>query len=125
MKDVFRKIKARKANIDVPPMPSWNDIVEMLYQKGLENFCDEVVKVFYSRDKAQRYVILKNSKGFFTYILEKIYQYDEDDWKYSFNYNSCPGYWITVENKNKSIFSSLDDALNELEKEPEYRGFFL
>ena len=37
----------RKEKPVVPKMPEWNEIVEMLYDKSLDCFDDEVVKVIY------------------------------------------------------------------------------
>ena len=54
----------------------------MLYDKGLDAFCDEVIGVIYSHDKSMRYVFLRDEKGIYTYQFEAIYQFDEDDWKY-------------------------------------------
>lgn len=75
-------IFGRKPKKDIPPMPSWDAIVEMMRDKHLDAFADEVVEVFYSKDSSMRYVVLKDEKGFFTYQLEAIYQYDEDEWQY-------------------------------------------
>ncbi len=44
------------------PMPSWDKIVELLYDKNLDSFRDEVINVLYSKDNAMRYVVLKDKK---------------------------------------------------------------
>ena len=36
----------------------------MMYDKHLDTFSDEVVKVFYSKDRLMRYVVLKDEKVF-------------------------------------------------------------
>ena len=84
-KNLFRKF--RKEKPVVPKMHEWNEIVEMLYDKSLNCFDDEVVKVIYSKDKAKRYIVLKSDRGFFTYRLEKIYQFDEEEWRYRSSYD--------------------------------------
>ena len=77
-----------------PPMHSWETVVEMMYDKYLDAFSDEVVKVIYSKDRWMRYVVLKDEKEFFTYQLEAIYQYDEDEWKYICSHdNVLPAMW--------------------------------
>ena len=121
MKRLFRKF--RKEKRIVSPMPEWNEIVEMLYDKSLDCFDDEVVKVIYSNDKATRYIVLKSDKGFFTYRLEKIYQLDEEEWSYRCSFDLTPAFWQDVDNGSKSIFSNLEDALKELEQEAEYKFF--
>ncbi len=121
MKRLFRKF--RKEKRIVPPMPEWNEIVEMLYDKNLKFLDSTVEKVIYSKDKSKRYVVLKSDKGFFTYRLEKIYQLDEDEWSYRCSFDLIPAFWQDVDNGSKSIFSTLEDALKELEQEAEYKFF--
>ena len=71
LKGLFNK--NRKLDIKpIPPTPSWDTIVELLYDKNLDSFCDEVINVLYSKDNAMRYVVLKDEKGIFTYQLEAI-----------------------------------------------------
>ncbi|MBE7018299.1 MAG: hypothetical protein E7413_00260 [Ruminococcaceae bacterium] len=121
MKKFFRKfIKEKRA---VPQMPEWNEIVKMLYDKNLDCFDDEIVRVIYSKDKAMRYIVLKSGTGFFSYRLEKIYQLDEEEWSYRCSFDLTPAFWQDVDYGNKSIFSTLEDALNELKQEAEYKFF--
>lgn len=121
MKKLFRKF--RKEKRIVPPMPEWNEIVEMLYDKNLDFLDSTVEKVIYSKDKSKRYVVLKSDKDFFTYRLEKIYQLDEEEWSYRCSFDLTPAFWQDVDNGSKSIFSTLEDALNELKQEAEYKFF--
>ena len=121
MKNFFKMF--RKEKRVVPQMPEWNDIVEMLYNINLDYLDSSVEKVIYSQDKTMRYVVLKSNKGFFTYSLERIYQLDEAEWRYSRSFDFIPAFWQEVNMGNKSIFSSLKDALNELEQEAEYKVF--
>ena len=121
VKRLFRIFRKEKSV--VPKMPEWNEIVEMLYDKSLDCFDDEVVKVIYSKEKALRYIVLKSDKGFFSYCLEKIYQLDEEEWSYRCSFDLTPAFWQDVDNGSKSIFSNLEDALKELEQEAEYKFF--
>ena len=121
VKRLFRKF--RKEKRIVPPMPEWNEIVEMLYDKNLDFLDSTVEKVIYSKDKSKRYVVLKSDKGLFTYRLEKIYQFDEEEWSYRCSFDLTPAFWQDVDNGSKSIFSNLEDALKELEQEAEYKFF--
>ena len=111
---------------NIVPIPAWNTVVEMLYDKGLDSFFNEVIKVFYSVDKSMRYVILKNKDGNLTYELEEIYQFDENEWQYIHSCeNALPGTWVSSSNnRGTSFFNNENDLMNELKSEPEYRQFF-
>ena len=122
----FTKLFKKKLKEEIPPMPSWETVVEMMYDKHLDAFSDEIVKVIYSKDRSMRYVVLKDKKGFFTYQLETIYQYDEDEWKYICSYdNSLPAMWEPFRGiVGKSFFENMDELLKELNAEPEYKSYF-
>ena len=122
----FNRIFRRKQNTDIPPMPAWNTIVEMMYDKQLDTFADEVVDVIYSKDRSKRYVILKKGNDLLTYQLESIYQFDEDEWNYIGSYdNALPAMWAPfIGIEGKSIFNSIKELRNEIENEPEYRQYF-
>ena len=77
----FKRLFQKKKPKEVPAMPPRAEIVEMMYDKCLDAFADEVVSVVYSIDKTMRYVVLKDEKELVTYQLETIYQFDEDEWK--------------------------------------------
>ena len=112
--------------VEIPPRPSWETVVKMMYDKHLDAFSDEVVKVIYSKDRSMRYVVLKDEKEFFTYQLEAIYQYDEDEWKYICSHdNALPAMWEPFRGiVGKSVFENIDELLNELKAEPEYKQYF-
>ena len=122
----FTKLFKKKLKEEIPPMPSWETVVEMMYDKHLDAFSDEIAKVIYSKDRSMRYVVLKDEKGFFTYQLEAIYQYDEDEWKYICSYdNSLPAMWEPFRGiVGKSFFENMDELLKELKAEPEYKRYF-
>jgi len=48
----FTKLFKKKAVVEISPMPSWETVVEMMYDKHLDTFSDEVVKVVYSKDRS-------------------------------------------------------------------------
>ena len=122
----FTKLFKKKLKEETPPMPSWETVVEMMYDKHLDAFSDEIVKVIYSKDRSMRYVVLKDKKGFFTYQLEAIYQYDEDEWKYICSHdNALPAMWEPFRGiVGKSFFENMDELLTELNAEPEYKSYF-
>ena len=125
----LRKIlfkKAEKSNNIHQPIPSWENIVEWLYDKDLDAFRDEVTRVIYSKDKSMRYVILKDDKGYFTYQLEIIYQFNEEEWQYICKDDTTlPAMWETYRGAGgKSIFNSERELLKSLAFEPEYKKYF-
>lgn len=123
----FNWLFRKNPNQDIPPMPSWESIIEMMRDKHLDAFADEVVDVIYSQDCSMRYVILKNEKGFFTYQLEAIYQYDEHEWQYICSHDhALPAMWEPFRGiEGKSIFVNIEELKKELQTEPEYKRFFV
>ena len=122
----FLNLFKKKQAVPVPPTPSWEAVVEMMHDKYLDAFSDEVIQVIYSKDRSMRYVILKDERGLLTYQLEAIYQYDGDEWKYfCSNNDALPAMWEPYKGiYGKSLFESLDDLLKELKSEPEYLLYF-
>lgn len=124
--NIFERIFHKKSKKNIPPIPSWEKIVEMMYDKGLDSFTDEVVKVVYSKDCSLRYVVTKNEKGLFTYLLEAIYKFDEDEWKYIYsNDNTLPAMWEPLKCiSGKSFFENIEELLKEMKEEPKYKQHF-
>ena len=122
----LKKLFFRAKFSELPPTPQWDKIVEMMYDMQLDAFGDKVVRVLYSVDRTMRYVILKDEKGLYTYHLESIYQFDEEEWKYvSSKTNTIPAMWEPFQNAlGSSIFSNEQDLLKEMESEPEYKQYF-
>lgn len=122
----FDKLFKKKAKEKIPPMPSCEHIIDMMYDKHLDTFTDEVFEVVYSIDRSKRYVILMNEKGFFTYQLETIYQYDADEWKYIYSYeDALPAMWKPLRQiEGKSVFDNIEELKKELKAEPEYKRYF-
>ena len=107
-------------------MPTWDTIVEMMYDKHLDNFTYEVVDVIYSKDRSMRYVIFKKGNGLLTYQLEAIYQFDEDEWRFiCFNDNVLPAMWEPIQrNAGRSYFENMAELRKEMVNEPEYKQYF-
>ena len=123
----FYRLFHKKANKEIPQIPSWESIVEMMHDKYLDAFASEVIDVICSKDDSMRYVVLKNEKGFFTYQLEAIYQFDEEEWKYiCSNNDALPAMWEPFRGIiNSSIFENFEERMNSLKFEPEYKRYFL
>ncbi len=106
-------------------MPEWEEIVKRMYDKGLNSFVDEVVEAIYSNDKTMRYVILKKENGCFTYTLEVMLRFDDEDWKYiSAQEDALPAMWGSHHGLS-SIFDTKEHAIKELMAEPEYKLYFV
>lgn len=123
---LFKRFFQKEKPKEVPAMPPWAEIVEMMYDKHLDSFVNEVVRVVYSADKTMRYVVLKDEKGLFTYQLEAIYQFDEDEWKYFYaDKDALPAMWNPISRIAwKSVFENEEELLKEMKEEPEYKQYF-
>ena len=124
--NIFRKLFRSNAKHDVPAVPAWETIVEMMYDQHLDVYTDKVIQVIYSKDKSKRFVILQDENGFLTYQLEAIYQYDPDEWQYiASNKNALPAMWEPLHGMiGKSVFANTTELLHELRAEPEYQRYF-
>lgn len=124
--DKIKSLFQKKRRPEIPPIPSWEEIVVMMHDKQLNVFLDEVVQVIYSKDKTMRYVVLKNKNGFFTFQLQTLYQFDEDEWRYIYsNDHTLPAMWEPFHGSAcKSIFANADGLLKEMQTEPEYKRYF-
>lgn len=122
----FKRLFQKEKPKEVPVMPPWPEIVEMMYGKYLDSFADKVVSVVYSIDKTMRYVVLKDEKGLFTYQLETIHQFDEDEWKYICSHNDAlPAMWAPFRDfVGYSLFENEEELLKEMKEEPEYKQYF-
>lgn len=122
----FANLFKKKPKTVIPPMPSWETVIELMYDKHLDAFSDEVVEVIYSKDRSMRYIVLKENNGLLTYQLEAIYQFDEDEWRYiCSNDNAIPAMWEPFRGiVGKSFFESMEDLRKEIENEPEFKQYF-
>ncbi len=122
----FKRLFQNEKPKEFPAMPPWAELVETMYDKSLDAFVDEVVRVVYSADNTMRYVVLKDEKGLFTYQLEAIYQFDADEWKYICSNNvALPAMWEPFRGTvGKSFFENEEELLKEMKEEPEYKQYF-
>lgn len=121
----FKKLFNKNTKTEIPPMPSWEKVIEIMYDKQLDYFSDKVVNAVYSKDKSMRYVILKNEKGYFTYQFEELHQFDEYEWAaLDSAHNGLPAIWEPFSNR-KSLFENTEELLKEMEKEPNYKQYFI
>ena len=125
--ELYKRLFHKKQTSDAGPMPGWETVVEMMYDKYLDTFSSEVVDVLYSIDRSMRYVILKNERGLLTYQLEALYQYDDEEWSYiRSDDHALPAIWEPYKGIVwKPFFENAEELLNELKQEPEYKQYFI
>ena len=124
---LFDQIFLKNENQTPPPLPSWEEVVEALYDKDLDSFPHDVIEVLYSRDRSERYVILKSKAGFYTYLFQRLCTWDKDDWEnLSSHENVAPGWWEEPLHRDtqKSYFGSLEELKAELYAEVDYQQHF-
>ena len=124
---ISKLVNGKKCESQSIEKPDWETVVEMMYDKQLDSFLDEVVRVIYSKDKSKRYIILKKESGILTYLLETIYQFDDDEWNYISNQeNAMPAMWERYYKEWAfSNFEREEELMKELVHEPEYKQYFL
>ena len=103
-------------------------IVEIMDDKQL-NFGNNKYAhtVIYSKTHDKRYVIIYDqSKEIFTYSLESIHPYDEEEWMYICHiYDALPAYWSAIKEPGASLFGTFDEVMNEIKSEPTYKEYFV
>ena len=125
---LFDQIFLKNENQTPPPLPSWEEVVEALYDKDLDSFPHDVIEVLYSRDRSERYVILKSKAGFYTYLFQRLCTWDKDDWENLFSHkNIAPGWWEEplLRDNQKSFMGSLEELKAELFAEVDYQQHFV
>lgn len=115
-------MKLFKKKVTSSSLPSWEEIVSMMYDKDL-HFADEykIVDVIYSQDKSHRYVILKSNDGLLTYKYQKLTVYDEEEAAY---FPTLPADWVTYESGASPIFDDINVLKRELKADPPYKTYF-
>lgn len=103
--------------------PSYEEIVEIMYNKELNYNGCEILDVLYSNDRTKRFVILKSRSDFMTYSFERLQVYDEEEFVY-FGKGALPAYWLPRNEGAKPVFNDFETSLNELKATPEYKTFF-
>ncbi len=124
---IFKKIFAKKEHKPIPPIPSWEEIVDHMQGQGLSCFTDKVVKVIVSLDLSKRILILQSENGYYKAVYEEIRVFDEDEWAYFCNDPGRYAAWWEPVNSSintKSFYYSEADALKEIKTTPEYTAYF-
>lgn len=107
-----------------PPIPPFEDIVGMMYDKDLTGFVDSVVQVIYSADKTKRFVLLRSERGFYTFDYQEICVFDEEEWQYVCRgENPLPAMWES-RTTQVGLYDSLENMRKDICTTPEYRCYF-
>ena len=117
----------RKKNTATPPIPSFSEIVEIMFDKSLSFSPDlQVVKVIYNEEKSKRFVLLKSVNGYYKYTYEELCVFDEEELMYIGNLeDAAPAYWNPKDRAFAySFFGTEEEALAMLMQEREYKQHF-
>jgi hypothetical protein len=95
------------------------ETVDAMKNEGL-HFCGQVEEVLYSRSGEQRFVVLKEERGYYTYVFQVLVE--AEDMAY-FHPEKIPALW-QEKDIGKSVFASREEALKQLFFEPMYREYF-
>lgn len=109
------------------PSSAWKAIADMMRDKNLDAFADEMINILYSKDGALRYVIFKDENGMFSYQLEAIHQYIAGEWKFIRSADDAfPALWEPFDGIiGSSVFESESRLLEHIKSTPEYREYFV
>lgn len=125
---LLNKLFSKKQTAFRREMPTWDEIVEHMQDKELSFFADTIVRIFLSKDKAKRIIILQSDHGYYKTVYEEIRVWDEDEWNYFCNApDRYPAYWEPVDSSinSKSFYGTEDDATKAVTNSHEYRTYFV
>ena len=127
---MFGKLKSlfsrKKTIAPIPPKPSWQEIVELMYDKSLSGFSDEIIKVIYNNNKEKRVIFFKGEKGFYYYSIEHLVEFDDEEWAYiAREPDALPAMWTApMQTSARSMFGTEQEAWNDFIISPEYKSDF-
>lgn len=125
---MFERIKSffRKTPKTVPSKPSWDETVDLMYEESPSGFSDEIIGVFYSRDKENRLIVLKSPNGYFYYKTERLIPFDDGEWSYIAGFkDALPAFWSPSDDgAARSVFGTEQDLLNEVRTTADYKLYF-
>ena len=125
LKSAYAWLTAKRAEKRTIP---YQRIVDIMDDKQLDFGKNKYAHtVIYSKAHDKRYVIIYDeNKNIFTYSLESIHLYDEEEWMFiCHEYNAFPAYWSSTKDYGASVFGTVEDVMNAIEAEPTYREYFV
>ena len=120
-------VKINKNDTNIPPIPPFSEIVEMMFDKSLsfsENL--QVIKVIYNEEKTKRFIVLKSINGYYKYTYEELCVVDEEEWMHIYNLeNPVHAWWEPMDRSFAySFFGTEEESLKMLMQEVEYKHYF-
>lgn len=109
-------------------IPTWDEIVEHMQGEELTCFADTIVRIFLSKDRTKRIIILQSDHGYYKTVYEEVRVWDEDEWNYFYNDpDRYPAYWELAEASinNKSFYGTEEDAMKSVADSYEYKKCFV
>ena len=108
-------------------MPTWEEILNYMQGEEPAFYADTVVRIFLSKDRAKRIIILQSDHGYYKTVYEEIRVWDEDEWNYFCNDpDRYPAWWepVTSSINSKSFYGTEDDAIKAVTNSHEYKMYF-
>ncbi len=106
-------------------MPSREQVVASLYEECPSHFLDRVVRVEYNARRDARAIVLKNERGVYTALLERITFFDEEEWRFiGKDPDAKGGMWTPVDDGTSSLYDTEERAYSELIITPAYQFYF-
>ena len=124
---LFSKMLKNRKKANVPPIPPFSEIIEMMYDESLSFTEDlQVIRVIYNEEKSKRFIVLKSINGYFKYTYEELCVFDEEEWMYICNQeNAVPAWWNPMDRSFAySFFGTEEEAVRMLMQESEYKQYF-
>ncbi len=121
LNSIFKKIKR-----SAPPIPPFEDIVKMMYDKDLPTSKKyKIVKVIYNKQNTKRFILLEGER-YYKYLYQELCLCNQNEWEYVYHHGvTCPAYWEPCSILSNSFFHSREQAMAELQQEPIYKRFFV
>ena len=127
MFNIIKSLFSRKKAIDpVPPKPSCQEIVELMHDKSLSSYLDEIVKVIYSANNEKRAIFFKSEHGFYYYSIEQLIEFDDEEWAYiAREPDALPAMWTPpMQTSSRFMFGTEQEAWKDFIISPEYKSNF-
>lgn len=125
LESAYTWLTKKRAELHILP---YQRIVEIMNDRQLDFGQDKDVRtVIYSKIHDRRYVIIYDeSKAIFTYTLEIIQPYDEEEWLYvCHRHDTLPADWSAIQEPGGSFFATFDDVMKEIKADPTYKTYFV
>ena len=127
MISLLDRLFSKKQPVSRREIPSWDEVVTHMQDKGLSFSSDTIARIIHSKDHSKRVIILRSDHGYFKTVYEEICVWDEDEWNYFYNNpTGYPAYWNLAESSinSNSFYGTEEDAIKAIAESYEYKMFF-